>query len=192
MMMVRLSRSEISQIYHEGEEAVIALVESFQDALASLEVRLAAVEGQQKKTSKNSSKPPSSDGLRRTVSLRTPTGKKPGGQADHEGHTLQRSASPDEVIVHAAPSVCPECQHAMVESAEVLAETRQVFDVPNVAMRVTEHQVYARQCSCCGTRAKASFPKGINWFLPFGSRSKGLLPLARILLHRPQAISKHP
>ena len=168
--MVRLSRSEISRIYQEGEASVIALVESFQDALASLEMRFAALEEQQKKNSKNSSKPPSSDGLRRTVSLREPTGKKPGGQAGHEGHTLKRTAHPNEVVRHAAPEVCPKCQHSIGESAETLAERRQVFDVPKVAIRVTEHQVYARRCSCCGSNAKASFPDDVRAPVQYGSR----------------------
>jgi transposase len=68
--MLRLSRSDISRIYHEGEEVVIRLIESLHDAVALLEARVGAVEEQQKKSSKTSSKPPSSDGLRRTVSQR--------------------------------------------------------------------------------------------------------------------------
>ena len=147
--MNRLSRKDISQIYQQGEEAVIALVESFSDAIALLEARIAVLEGQQKKNSKNSSKPPSSDGLRRTVSLREPTGKKPGGQADHEGRTLERVAEPDEVIVHAAPEVCSHCQTRLADVAAEIAESRQVMDVPKVKMFTTEHQGERKQCPCC-------------------------------------------
>jgi transposase len=172
--MTRLPRSEISRIYHEGEEAVIALVETLHDALALLEARIAVLEGQHQKNSKNSSKPPSSDGLRRTLSLRTPSGKKPGGQADHEGQTLLRSSTPDEVVLHVAPEVCPSCQYQMSAVTPECAETRQVFDVPKVTVRVTEHQVYARICPCCQTRSKAAFPSDVKAPVQYGSRITSL------------------
>lgn len=172
--MPRLSRSDISRIYHEGEEAVIRLVESFQDALALVEARVAAVEEQQQKSSKNSSKPPSSDGLRRTVSQREPSGKKPGGQDGHEGRTLARSATPDDIITHHAPEVCPSCCHSLAEVAWECTETRQVFDVPKVLIRVTEHRVHARVCPCCQKRSSASFPSGIEAPVQYGSRLSAL------------------
>jgi hypothetical protein len=39
--MNRLSRQDISQVYHEGEEAVVPLVESLYDIVVSLEARIA-------------------------------------------------------------------------------------------------------------------------------------------------------
>lgn len=174
IMIPRLSRSDISAIYHEGEEAVIRLVESFQDALALLEARIAVLEAQQKKNSTNSSKPPSTDGLRRTQSSREPTGKKPGGQDGHAGRTLERSSTPDVVVVHEAPTVCPSCEQPMASVVSECAETRQVFDVPKVAVQVTEHQVHARVCPCCHLRSKASFPQDVEAPVQYGSRLTAL------------------
>ena len=172
--MNRLSRQNISQIYQQGEEAVIALVESLSDTIALLEGRIAVLEGQQKKNSKNSSKPPSSDGLRRTVSLREPTGKKPGGQTNHEGRTLERVAEPDEVIVHAAPQVCSQCQTDLADVAAAIAESRQVMDVPKVKMFTTEHRVERKQCPCCHRTETASFPTGVHAPIQYGVRLSSL------------------
>lgn len=172
--MNRPSRKDISQIYQQGEEAVIALVDSLYDAIALLEARLAVLEGQQKKNSKNSSKPPSSDGLRRTVSLREPTGKKPGGQADHAGRTLERVGEPDEVIVHGTSEMCSHCQTHLVDVAAVIAESRQVMDVPKVKIFTTEHQIERKHCPCCHRTETASFPTGVNAPVQYGVRLSSL------------------
>lgn len=175
--MQYLSRAEISQTYHQGEEAVIALVETLQNALKRMEIlegRIAMLEGQTKKNSGNSSKPPSSDGLRRTVSERTASGKKPGGQAEHPGRTLERSASPDEIIRHSVASVCPQCSTSLSDVAAEVVESRQVMDVPKVSVHVTEHQVEAKTCPCCQARHKASFPVHVVSPVQYGQRVSAL------------------
>ena len=60
-----LSRDEIRAIYAEGEEAVITMVEGLFEKLNRLERRLEALENQLQKNSRNSSKPPSSDGFKK-------------------------------------------------------------------------------------------------------------------------------
>src|SRR5690242_16097891 len=111
-------------------EQVRALLERVQE----LEARLA-------KDSHNSSKPPSSDGLKRkTKSLRQKSGKKPGGQLGHRGETLHLVAQPDEVVEH-RPRHCPQCQTPLADAEVVLRERRQVHDLPAVArLVVREHQ----------------------------------------------------
>jgi transposase len=85
-----ISKDEIRTCYAEGEEAVIALVESLVERINALEARIEVLENQKSKDSKNSSKPPSGDGFaKRTKSLRTKSGRKSGGQKDHPGSTLE-------------------------------------------------------------------------------------------------------
>ena len=63
-----------------------------------LTARVSELEARLSKDSHNSSKPPSSDGLKKTRSLRRPSGARPGGQVGHKGTTLRRVQEPDEVL----------------------------------------------------------------------------------------------
>src|SRR5258708_38674838 len=66
---------------------------------------------------------------RQPKSLRKKSGKKPGGQTDHPGSTLQMSQTPDTVIVHPVEH-CQHCQHDLREVAALQVERRQVVDLP--------------------------------------------------------------
>src|SRR5215831_8989485 len=92
----------------QGEEAVLALVGALTALILDLQARVHAIEAQLGKNSRNSSKPPSSDGLQkpRTRSLRTSSGKKSGAQPGHEGYTLLAAAQPDHSQLH--PVECCE------------------------------------------------------------------------------------
>ncbi len=65
------TQEEIRAVYRQGEDIVIALVEGLWERIGQLEERIKALENQRQKDSRNSSKPPSSDGFgKRTKSLR--------------------------------------------------------------------------------------------------------------------------
>jgi transposase len=129
-------------------EQVWALLERVQD----LEARLA-------KDSHNSSKPPSSDGLKRkTKSLRQKSGKKAGGQLGHRGETLHLVATPDEVIEH-RPTHCPQCQTPLEDAEVALRERRQVHELPPaVRLQITEHQALHVRCPRCAHVSVGAFP----------------------------------
>lgn len=115
------------------------------------------------KDSHNSSKPPSSDGLKRqlprTRSLRRKSGKKPGGQLGHRGESLHLVAEPDAIIAH-RPTVCSACQGPLEESeaAVVARKRRQVQDLPLIRLRVTEHQALSVRCPACQQVTVGAFP----------------------------------
>ena len=73
-------------------------------------------------SSRNSAKPPSSDGLkkprakRRTQSQRGKSGRKPGGQPGHKGETLRRTDHPDRVENH-VPAACEGCGSSLSAAA---------------------------------------------------------------------------
>src|SRR5436190_17466645 len=142
-----LSREEISALYAGGVEGVLALIEQLQSVVAAqqehiamLSARVKELEDQRQTNSRNSSKPPSSDGYSRPPrSLRQRSGKRPGGQPGHTGRTLQLVEEPDTVVVH-SPAVCAHCQSPLAEVPAQQTERRQVVDVPPLRLQVCEHR----------------------------------------------------
>ena len=159
-------------------------VEAPEEKLVRLELenawlrdRISALERRLGLNSGNSGQPPSSDGLkkpraeRRTRSLRVRTGRKPGGQSGHEGHTLCRVAVPDRAMDH-VPEVCRDCGASLSGSAcEGSPVSRQVFDLPEPRpLEVTEHRSHACRCAHCGVVTRGSFPEGVTGPVQYGPR----------------------
>ncbi len=127
--------------------------------------------------SSNSSKPPSSDGLRTPGSpKRTPVkGHKPGGQKGRKGTTLLRSENPGHVEDHFSPA-CAHCGHTLDNGISVRFETRQVQDIPEpLPLRVVDHRAHVGICSQCNGETKASFPEGVGSPVPYGPHLTGLV-----------------
>ena len=115
--------------------------------------------------SKNSSKPPSSDGLDKPppTSMRGRSGRKPGKQPGTSGTTLSQVAVPDEQVPH-FPAVCDGCGDGLDPAAGPAADPviRQVFDVAEVRVRVTAHLLHVLACAGCGARTRAAAPAGVT------------------------------
>jgi transposase len=139
---------------------------------AELRERIAELERRLNKNSSNSSKPPSSDGLKkppRTQSLRGKSGKKSGGQVGHRGGTLKQVATPDRIEPHEADR-CRHCQAGLTPAMITGVAKRQVFDLPEPRLEVTEHQASIYCCAECGGRTTADFPEGVNSPARYGPR----------------------
>lgn len=114
----------------------------------------------------NSSKPPSGDSAAQRQAAKArrqewtnkggpkrPKGKQPGAPGAH----LAQVAEPDITLTH-APVACPGCGASLADAEVVATETRQVFDIPEPAIVVTEHIVQTRRCAC-GCETAGAFPR---------------------------------
>lgn len=170
----RLTREQILALYEAGPEAVVSLVEYLQDEMDNLSSRVQALEVQNKKNSRNSSKPPSSDGMRKPPKQsRKPSGKKPGGQEGHKGSTLKMVEKPDWIIEHRL-SVCNHCGSDLSQESVVDYRRRQVFDIPPIETEITEHRSEVKRCSCCGELNEGEFPADVTHSAQYGPRLKAI------------------
>ena len=149
-----------------------ALVVSLRGELARAQERIAELEDRLRQTSRNSSVPPSADGLAkpppRSRSLRKKSGLKPGGQDGHPGQTLAQVAKADREVRH-EPGPCARCGAALTGRPVTGIERRQVFDLPPVTVKVTEHQLIERECGC-GHRTRGAAPEGAEAPVQYGPR----------------------
>jgi transposase len=169
-----LTREQAAAIYTQGEEAVLTLLVEFSTQVDVLADRVKELEARLNKNSRNSHKPPSSDGLaRRRVHTREKSGRKPGGQPGHQGATLEMVAQADRTEQH-LPAVCPGCGGAVSADAAEVVERRQVIDLPAKLLEVVEHQVLAATCPCCRALVRGAFPEGVTQPVQYGNGVKSL------------------
>jgi transposase len=149
-----------------GLAEALTRVEELLAQVAELEARLGM-------SSRNSSKPPSSDGLAKPApkSLRKKSGRGPGRPKGQAGFTLEPVAEPAHRRRHEPPA-CAGCGGGLAGARVVEVESRQVFDLPPIALEVTQHDLVSRECSC-GTVTKADAPVGVNAPVQYGPRLAG-------------------
>jgi len=172
-----LDRSQSEKLDKEALKSIIQVlqqqVQELQRTVAAQAAEIQKLRDQLAKNSRNSGKPPSSDGLKkpRTQNLRTKTGRRSGGQKGHKGHTLEMVEQPDHVQVHPVAQ-CSHCAADLqsVESGE--PERRQVFDIPPMGIEVTEHRAEVKVCPQCGSRVKGDFPQDVTQPVQYGPRIK--------------------
>lgn len=147
------------------------------DLTARLEwavARIGELEARLKQSSSNSSKPPSSDGLAKPApkSLRGRSGRRPGRPAGGDGATLAQVSDPDVVVRH-EPAVCAGCGDGLAGAGVVGVARRQVFDIPEPALRVTEHQIVTLACGC-GHHTTGTGPMEVTAPAVYGPRLAGI------------------
>jgi len=126
------------------------------------------------KNTRNSDKPPSTDTFKKDKphpkSLRTPSGRHPGGQPGHEGHRLVPSESPDVTVSHKV-TTCEVCGHSLEQQVPERQIRRQVFEIPDPKIVVTEHLGEVKTCPC-GHVNQARFPEGVTSEVQYGPNIK--------------------
>lgn len=168
------TEKQIEEISH-GQPSEIASfitnlllhIDKLEAHIVKLETRVKVLERQVGLSSANSSKPPSSDGLRKPKSTRASGGKK-GAPKDHDGHTLRMVDEPDVIEWHPVHS-CVHCEASLEEIAVDSYSRRQVVDLPLPKIVVTEYRSEKKCCPNCGTKQQAPFPAHIKAPVQYGN-----------------------
>jgi transposase len=156
--------------------------------IATLQARVAELERRLGKDSSNSSMPPSSDGLRKPArAARRADGRaehrRPGKQPGAPGAHLAQVEEPDEVAWH-VPDRCGGCGADLAGAPVAGVEARQVFDLPRLGLRVTEHRAQRRRCACGSTTA-AGFPAHARAAACYGPGVRALVCYLCVYQHLP-------
>jgi transposase len=155
-----MTEESIIKSYNEGINAVITLVKDlnhdFESQMGSLtseintlssemialKARIAELEARLK-NSNNSSKPPSTDGYKKTIkNNRVKSGRHTGAQYGHEGHTLLKVEKPDYTVDAPIEDHC-DCGANLSEVDDKL-RTRQEFELPEIKLIVTEYRTHEK------------------------------------------------
>lgn len=140
-----------------------------------LMARVAELERRLNQNSENSHKPPSSDGMEKKPAFPRSKGGKRGGQWKHKGDTLKMSSTPDH-IQECAARVC-SCGADLSSADSQIKECRQVFDLPEPKLEITEYRLIQRKCPCCGKEVKGTFPDSVAAPVQYGQGVKALIAL---------------
>lgn len=168
-------QQSLEKVSDESRLLVEAIVVFYETKVQQLESRIKELEDQISKNSRNSSKPPSTDGVEKPApkSLRKKSGRLVGGQKGHGGTNLKMVAEPDAKQCHEV-KVCACCQKSLKRQQVIGIERRQVYDIPPLELIITEHQAQVKRCTC-GHINRADFPAGVDHHVQYGPNIKGLL-----------------
>lgn len=178
------TREQLQPLARKEPNKLVELVLALQKRVQQLEAHLTL-------NSRNSSKPPSSDGYTKPApkSERPKSNRKSGGQPGHNGNTLKPVKNPDHIIPHPL-DICPcGCGGSLRNQPVLRYESRQVFDLPPLRLEVTEHRAEVKVCPRSGQEVCAPFPPGVAAPAQYSPRFlawlvycrvQQLLPLERI------------
>jgi transposase len=190
-----MDRAEAEAIYDAGRKECVKVLLALANQVERLEGRVERLEEEVRELrrgSDNSSLPPSADpgsGKRRRKGKRSERG--PGGQPGHpgSGRGLVPIEEVDEVVEH-LPQRCRRCERSLADlPARGPIARHQVAELPEIAVRLTEHRLRRRRCPDCGTITRAELPPEVPRER-FGARLQGAVATlaAGFRLSRRQAV----
>jgi transposase len=180
---------EEEKVYLETKKASLEKEKAFLEAeIAKLRNELSCYAVPQK-DSHNSSIPPGKESIkaqivRRTRSLRTPSGRPSGGQPGHKGSTLLINPVSDDTKMH-VPQYCSRCGNSLEDILGKEMEVRQSIDIPlPVCQIITNHVSIEKKCTC-GCRNRGSFPAYVKPGVSYGVNMHALVAYLSTVQHIP-------
>lgn len=169
-------------------ETLTARLDALEARVGELEAENAELKRRLGQNSRNSSRPPSSDGPEQTLprSLRRKTGRKPGKQPGAQGFSLGLVDDPDETFDY-IPRCCSGCGAELKAATEAGVVRRQVTDIAPAQATVTEHRLHRRRCGC-GTVTTATAPAAVaDAPASYGPNLRAWVVYALVFQHIPVA-----
>lgn len=178
-MPVNITEEFVRFLMKQNEEQSARIAELSAE-IASLNQTIRELKEQLNKNSKNSSKPPSSDGLKKPAlkknkSLREASGKKPGAQEGHDGVHLSVISNPDHTkdYMHSDCTGCPHRSKCLAKAC--IKETRHEVDAV-VTVDVTAHNlIEVHECPLHGGIKTGAFPENIKATVQYGKNLQALV-----------------
>ena len=172
---------DLTRLSHEEKDTLIlalfAQLAAAHEKIAALEARLDELT-QPPKTPDNSSKPPSQGQKQNQPDdkIRPPRQSRPGvGRALHP--------NPDREVDRKL-SACPTCAAMFPEASQTPQRVYDRIELPPVRPDVTRVRLFGGRCACCGARATAEAPAGLEPGSPFGQSIAAMV----VYLHYAHAI----
>jgi transposase len=196
----RVGRASVRTLWGVSSEErnvqLEAIIAAQAETIARLEARIVELETQVGRDSGNSSLPPSRDSRDRRVRRveereqrkqarrdgAGETGRQRGKQPGAPGVTMRRR-EPDITVIH-SPVVCRNCSHDLTDATVVGSACRQVVDIPEPRLVVTDHVAEKRRCAC-GHVTAGVFPPEATGPTCWGPRVKAAAVYLLIRQHIP-------
>jgi transposase len=141
--------------------ALEARVETLASMLHAFQEQVRTLQEQLNQTSRNSSRPPSSDPPYHERPPRPRSMRRRGGQPGHPGSTRLLIPVEDvDAVVVLKPEQCMHC-HTPLSGEDPKPWRHQVIEIPPVKPVVTEYQWHQVMCSACGEVTRAPWPEGV-------------------------------
>ena len=134
-------------------------VQQLQEQVTLLQAEVEQLRERVNQTSRNSSKPPSSDPPEaRKYPPRTPSGRKRGGQSGHQGkgRQLKPSSEANQIVV-SRPTHCRGCGGLLL-GQDAQPQRHQVSELPQIEPEVVEYQLHKLTCLACGVVNRGEWP----------------------------------
>ncbi|NEP86294.1 MAG: hypothetical protein F6K18_05350 [Okeania sp. SIO2C2] len=154
-----VNRKRLNQM---SKEELVEMLLTQQKLIEKLQKQIDKLEQSQNLDSKNSSKPPSTDLLKKSEKAKpkqeSPSSeekkRRPGGQIGHQGRTRKGFSRIDRIEI-LQPSVCSQCGQAEFLDEPVVVETQQVAQLVDKPIEIIEYHRHKCQCLRCGTVTSA-------------------------------------
>jgi transposase len=195
--LVHVAERDFKQIANEQREQIAGLEAQnaslrrenaeLRRTIAELQKKVADLEARLGRNPRNSSMPPSAEGLSKPPAgnraERRKKKRRPGKQPGDPGHHLAQVPDPDEVVTH-RPQCCPVCEGDLANAEVLGVESRQVFEAPRTRAHVTEHQMLRLRCPC-GQETKAPPPPEATAPACYGPGLRALAVYLSVYQHVP-------